>query len=304
MTDNHMTPNDLNLLKVFALLLAECNLTRAAFRLGLTQPGLSRALSRLRTEFGDPLFVRAPGGVLPTPKALSLEKPLREALERIESLYLRPTAFRPSEATGIVRLATTDYFEQVVWVGLAGRLCREAPRMTFVTQMTGSDLPTEELRSGNTQLAIAGFFNELPGGLVRKTLMTDRFQCVVRKGHPLAAKKLTMETFLKLGHLIVSPRGDLEGVVDRALRAKGEKRHVAASVFNFMSGAELVAASDLVMTTPSRFVGKIASRLDLIVHEPPLAMPPLKLVQVWHERFHNDPLHEWLRGEIAAAVKA
>ena len=302
MTANHVISNDLNLLKIFALLLAECNLSRAAVRLGLTQPGLSRALSRLREEFDDPLFVRAPGGMLPTPKALALEKPLLAALDHLEGLYAAPVEFKPESATGIVRIATTDYFEQVVWVELAGKLSRIAPRMTFVTKMTGSDVPIAHLRSGDVQLAIAGFFNELPGGLVRQTLMTDRFVCVVRKNHPTVGKKLTMENYLKLGHIVVSARGDFEGTVTRMLRAKGLTRHVAASVCSFLSSGQLAATSDLILTAPARLVEHFVKHLPVAVLEPPLALPPIKVNQVWHERYQNDPLHAWLRAEIAAAI--
>lgn len=304
MTISHINSKDLNLLKVFELILAECSLTRAAARLGLTQPALSRSLARLREEFDDPLFVRAPGGVLPTPKALALERPLKEALERIETLYAPAATFSPANASGVVRVATTDYLEQIIWIDLVGKLTRVAPKLTLVTQVTGSDLPVAALRSGDVQVAIAGYFSDLPAGLMRRTLLTDHFVSIVRQDHPLVGKKLTLETYLQLGHLIVSPRGNLGGAVDVALRTLGRERHVAASVSTFLSSGILVASSDLVLTTPARLVERFQRQnLPIVVFEPPIKLPPINVVQVWHERFQDDPMHAWLRSTIQGEVR-
>lgn len=127
----------------------------------------------------------------------------------------KPPVFDPSHAQGIVRIATTDYFEQVVWVDLAGALSRKAPGLTFVTLMTGSQIPVQEMRDGTIQLAIAGYFGDLPPGFMRQSIFSDKFLSVMRSGIQGAVDSLTLDTYLKLGHLIVSPRGDLDGAVDR-----------------------------------------------------------------------------------------
>jgi DNA-binding transcriptional LysR family regulator len=295
---------DLNLLRVFVLLLDECNLSRAALRLHLTQPALSRSLARLRREFNDPLFVRAPGGMLPTPKAVALEPSLREVLEKVDRLYEKPPVFDPAKAKGIVRIATTDYFEQVIWVELAGALSRKAPGLTFVTLMTGSQIPVQEMRDGTVQLAIAGFFGDLPPGFMRQAIFSDKFFSVVRADHPGVKGDMTLEAYLDLGHLIVSPRGALEGAVDAALKKKSKRRRVVASVCSFLSSGPLVSTSDLVLTAPAKLVEKFASYLPLSIHEPPLALPKINVVQVWHERFHHDPMLAWLRNAIADACKS
>lgn len=304
---NYINSKDLNLLRVFALLLADGNVSRVAQKLRVTQPAISRALARLRDEFADPMFVRSPQGMLPTAKAASLEQPLLEALTRLEALYEGPKAFSPASATGVVRIATTDYFEQVVWVDLVGKLASEAPGLTFVTLMTGAQLQEGALRSGEVQLAIAGFFGELPSGFMRQTILTDKFVTVVRKGHPkIKKKKLTLETFCNLGHVIVSPQGDLEGAVDVSLRKAGYRRHVAASVCSFLSSGPLIASSDLILTAPARLVERFVTSLPLETFEPPIELPPINVVQIWHERFQADPMHIWLRAAIrdmAAAPK-
>src|SRR5262245_21616245 len=129
----YMRHNDLNLINIFRLILAVGNLSRVSEQLGVTQPAVSRALARLRKEFGDGRFVRRPGGVGPTPRARALEAHLTEAFRHPEALYEAPVPFIPAAANGRVHLATTDYFEQVVWTDLVPSLSREAPKMTFVT---------------------------------------------------------------------------------------------------------------------------------------------------------------------------
>ena len=304
-----MNNNDLNLLRVFALLLDERNVSRAAARLHLTQSALSRALTRLRRDFGDPLFVRAPGGVLPTAKALSLEASIRDTLERVNRLYETPRAFDPKTAKGVIRIATTDYFEQVVWTELAGALHKQAPGITMISMMTGSQIPVQSMRDGEVQLAVAGFFGEMPAGFMKQSIFSDSFVCTMRasgtrkeKEKEMKDKEMTLERFLSLSHLIVSPRGELDGAVDAALQKKGKQRHIAASVCSFLSSGPLVANSDLVLTAPARLVAKFSGHLPLVTFAPPLLLPKINIVQVWHERYHRDPMLQWFRHAIAGAI--
>lgn len=299
-----MNDQDFNLLKTLALLLEERHISRVAVRMHVTQPAISRALARLRVEFNDPLFVRTPKGMLPTAKALALEKPLIELLERLSAFYKTPKAFNPATAEGLIRVATTDYFEQVVWVDLVGNLNRQAPGLKFVTLMTGSELPIDAMREGNIHLAIAGFFGELPNGFMRQMLFSDHFLSVLRKNHPAAKRPLTLEDFLELSHLVVSPRGDHSGAVDTELQKSGKQRHVAASVCSFLSSGPLVAQSDFILTAPAKLAEKFAAYLPLKVMTPPVSLPKINVVQVWHERFHNDPMLAWVRKMISDACKS
>jgi DNA-binding transcriptional LysR family regulator len=294
---------DLNLLKTFAYLLEERHISRVAARLHVTQPAVSRALARLRLEFNDPLFVRTPKGMLPTAKALTLERPLMEVLERVEALYKKPCVFDPATAKGIIRIATTDYFEQAIWIDLLGHLSRKAPGLKFVTLMTGSEIPVDAMRDGTIHLAIAGFFGDLPNGFMRQALFADHFMSLVRKNHPVVKTALNLDSFLKLSHLVVSPRGDLTGAVDAELLKKGKHRHVAASVCSFLSSGPLVAQSDLILTAPAKLAEKFASYLPLKIFQPPIQLPKINVVQVWHERFHHDPMLSWFRKTIFDACK-
>ena len=296
-----MTSNDLNLLRVFALLLDERNVSRAAARLHLTQSALSRALTRLRRDFGDPLFVRGPGGVLPTARALSLEASIRDTLERLNRLYESPRMFDPKTAKGVIRIATTDYFEQVVWAELAGALHKQAPGITMITLMTGSQIPVQAMRDGEVQLAVAGFFGDLPAGFMKQSIFSDTFVCAMKSANSRKEKDMSLERFLSLSHLIVSPRGELDGAVDLALRKKGKERHIAASVCSFLSSGLLVANSDLVLTAPARLIAKFSGYLPLVTFAPPLLLPKINIVQVWHERYNRDPMLQWFRHAVAGA---
>ena len=298
-----MKDQDLNLLRILAVLLEERHISRTAARLHVTQPAISRSLTRLRVEFNDQLFVRSTRGMLPTAKALKLEKPLFELLEKIESFYRAPEVFDPAKAKGLVRIATTDYFEQVVWVELVGALNRKAPGLRFVTTLTGSDLPTESMRDGTTHIAIAGFFGDMPNGFMRQALFTDNFLSVIRKDHPYSKREIDLADFLKLSHLVVSPGGDSFGAVDVELQKKNKQRHVAASVSSFLSSGPLVANSDLILTAPGRLVDLFTKYLPLRAFKPPLLLPKINVVQVWHERFHSDPMLSWLRKTIYDACQ-
>jgi DNA-binding transcriptional LysR family regulator len=289
---------DLNLLKVLAVLLEERHISRAAARLHVTQPAVSRALARLRDEFADQLFVRSPRGMLPTTKALAMEKPLIEMFDKINSFYKAPETFDPATARGTVRIATTDYFEQVVWVDLVGQLCRVAPGLRFVTVMTGSALPVDAMRDGSTHIAIAGFFGDLPNGFMRQALYSDHFLSVMRKDHPFGKRELSLDDFISLPHLVVSPGGDSFGVVDAELQKKRLQRHVAASICGFMSSGPLVANSDLILTAPGKLIERFTANLPLRSMRPPLSLPKINVVQVWHERFHHDPMLSWVRKMI------
>jgi DNA-binding transcriptional LysR family regulator len=241
--------------------------------------------------------------MLPTTKALALEKPLLELFGKIEAIYRKPEMFNPSHAKGTVRIATTDYFEQVVWVHLLGDLTREAPGLRFVTVMTGSELPVEAMRDGSLQLAIAGFFGELPNGFMRQSLYSDHFVTVVRQDHPYAKRELSLEKYLEFSHLLVSPRGDGIGAVEAELQRKKKQRHIAASVSSFLTSGPVVANSDLALTAPSKLVDRFVSHLPLRTYQPPISLPKINIVQVWHERYHQDPMLVWLRKAIYEACQ-
>lgn len=302
----HMNDKDFNLLRIFEALLVEHNVSRAARRLGLSQPALSHALSRLRTDFGDELFVRAARGVQPTPQALALAPAVLTALQGLRGVYAKRAAFSPKEAVGRIVLASTEFFEHMVLPRLLPALRKQAPGVVLLSRPTGGRLPKDEMERGDIDVAVAGFFGDLPEGFYRQPLVEDDFACILRQNHPAAAKALPLKAYLKLDHLLISPQGDLTGIVDKELARLGHKRRVVAGIANFLTPGWVIAASDLVLTAPRRLVNLYAQHLPLRILEVPLVLPKIQLVQVWHERTQNDPLHRFFRRLLqdAAAPEA
>ena len=291
------------LLMVFDALMTERNVTRAAARLHLSQPALSHALGRLRSALGDELFVRVARGVAPTPRALELAPLAKDALSRLELLFAAPQRFVPATANARLTIASTEFFEHLVLPQLLPRLRREAPGLVLRSRSTQGRLPKEEMERGECDLAIAGFFGDLPEGFYQQTLFADDFVCVLRKGHPQVGKTLSLKTYLELDHLLISMQGDLTGVVDVALEKQRRRRRVVAGISNFLTPGWIVAESELVLTAPRRLARLYQRHLAVQLHELPLEVPPIQVVQVWHERTHAGPLHRWFRRQLQQIVR-
>ena len=290
---------DLNLLTVFRALDETRHVTRASRLLGLSQPALSHALRRLRDMFGDPMFVRTPRGMTLTPLAESLAGPIREALAQLEREVLERGPFRPAELSRTFKIRTTDYLEALVAPSLLAALAVDAPRARFAALPVGTALPKADLESGACDLAIAGFFDEVPSGFHEEALFDDDFACAVRKGHPLGrARKVTLEAFCAERHVLVAPGGELTGAVDRLLARKKLARRVVAGTSAFMVAAWICASSTYILTAPSRLLAKLAGPLGLHMFAPPVSLPVIRVAQVWHARSDADPAHRWFRGLV------
>jgi DNA-binding transcriptional LysR family regulator len=293
---------DLNLLRIFDALAVERSVTRAARRVGLSQPAFSHALARLRRMLGDRLFVRVPRGMVPTPRAIELHPIVRDLLVRADRLA-QPVAFDPMTCTRAFRIATTDYFEAISFPRIAVALSRAAPRASLVSLPTGGRLPTEQFEEGRLDLAIAGFFRAVPDGYHQQKLFDETFVCLVRADHPTVRSRLSLSQYTKLSHVLISPGGDLQGVVDEQLASRNERRHVAVGVSSFLSAGSIVAKSDLVLTAPRRLAAIYAPSLPLRSLAPPLPLPGFTVVQVWHGRHQDDPAHRFLRRLIAEELR-
>lgn len=299
---DHIAGKDLNLLLVFEALAIERNVSRAAERLHLSQSAVSHALARLRDAFGDDLFVRAPRGVVPTARATALQPKVMQALEAARGVYKVDEDFSPETATGEIRLGSTEAFEHVVLPKLVPLLVREAPYLVLNSRMVSGKLPKEDMEQGVCDVAVAGFFGDLPEGFHKRKLYEDGFSCVVRKGHPRIKKAPTLDEYVAEKHLLISPQGDLHGVVDRQLEKKRRKRTVVAGISNFLTPGGIVAESDLILTLPSRMAAIHAKLFQLNLFDLPLEVPPITMMMTWHERTHRDPLMRWFRDQLVACI--
>lgn len=290
---------DLNLLKLFEALVRERSVTQAGLRLGLSQPAASRALGRLRTMLGDRLVVRGKLGLELTPRGETLAGPVTRLLDDARGI-VSPPMFDPASATGRITIAAHDHLSLMVLAGLIARFERHAPALSLhIAQPAGDNVRLVE--QGAADLAL-GIFETVPGSLHRRGLYTDGFMCVVRPDHPAVTDGLSLERYVTLRHITVTISGVGESAVDVALSALGRTRHVALRVPHFLAGAMLVADSDMILTLPSRLARLLAKKLSLAPLDLPLQVVPISPAMIWHERFHGDPAHAWVRRQIVEVV--
>jgi DNA-binding transcriptional LysR family regulator len=283
---------DLNLLRALDALLDERSVTKAAERLGLTQPAVSGMLTRLRESFGDPLFVRTQRAIVPTLRAMQIGGPLKQILSEVEAL-LRPAAFEASTASFTLSIAATDYALQAVVVPFLAKLRRLAPGIRIAIRPAEDDRVRVQFERGDLDLALMTPEAALPE-LHARRLFDERYVCALRAGHPdAAAGALSIERFCALDHALVSYAGErFWGVTDDALAKMGRERRVALSVTSFLVLAEVLRTTNLIAVAPRRLVAGVEG---LVMREPPIDIPGFTKLAVWHERTHRDPGHQWAR---------
>ncbi|MEN8182461.1 MAG: LysR family transcriptional regulator [Myxococcota bacterium] len=287
---------DLNLLVSLQALLEEGSVTRAAKRMGMTQPAMSHSLARLRQLFSDPLLVRNGRGMATTPRAESLREPLARVLSDARRL-MEPREFEPGLARGAMRLGVSEYTALVVLPLVLPAVRRLAPGLRLDLEPWRAH-SHERLAQGDLDLAVHAE-ETAPSGIFHRRLFTDRHACVVRAGHPVVAQGLTLGRYLELDHAAVTLTGAGPEDIHAALQRTGREREVVLRIPSFLAAPALIASTDLVLTLPRRLAKRLAGSADLAVLELPLALPLFPVSLAWHERRHHDRAHTWLRGLVA-----
>jgi DNA-binding transcriptional LysR family regulator len=296
---------DLNLLLVFEALLEERSVTRAARRVGLSQPALSNALGRLRRTFGDPLLARSADGLRPTPRGEALAGPVRAALASLRAAIEGPPQFDPRAAQRTFHLLANDYVEILLLAKLSREVSAEAGEVGLRVSRVRAlfEAPRPEELADTYDLAL-GFFPAAPAltsSLQSELLWEDRHVVIARLGHPNLRGGVTAREYAAARHAAVFYKGQGPGLIDALLAPEGLSRHPAALVPHFASVPFIVAATDLIATVPERLVARFSS-LKLQVFPPPLTIPSFRLAMLWHERYTADPAHLWLRRQTAATA--
>lgn len=294
-----MPPRDLNLLVALDALLQEENVTHAARRLGLSTPAASHALARIRERLGDPILVRAGRRMVLTPRAEALRPQVRSLVEEATRALSPAAPFSPRELTRTFTIFTTDHVLLVLGPALDRLLREEAPGVSLRFLPSASDdwIP---LRDGRADLSIC-LLGHFPPEFRTRKLFTDRFVCAVREGHPRVGRRLTLEQYLALDHLVVAPLGR-RSHVDEVLEERGLERRIRRVVPYFLSGLLMAAASDDVLTVSDRAAAALAPTLRLRLVEPPLPLPPYALHLLWHPRLEDEPATRWLREVLVRAA--
>ena len=300
---------DLNLLRVFDVVMAERNITRAAERLSITQPAVSNALKRLKESVGEDLLTRAPNGVKPTPRAEALWPEVRIALGHLRDA-LSPGQFDPTADPITFRIAMADATAAMLMPALVSHIEHsQALANVRVLPLTTRD-PSAMLERGDADLAI-GYFPEAVAGLPghgaespmrHHLLQHSDYVCVMREGHPLANGPLTLDDYCAAQHLLVSFSGRAHGLVDQALAAQGRKRRVMLTVNQYFTAGRVVANSNLLTVLPAVFVDSTGYREQVVTRPLPFALPGLQISMLWHQRHDHVSSHEWLRRQLLAAA--
>lgn len=294
-----MTRFDLNLLPVALAIYEEQSVSEAGKRLGMSQPAVSAALSRLRLSFNDQLFVRTANGMEPTPRALSLIQPTKEILARIEDDVLQTEPFDPKTTKARFSVVASDIGEMVFLPKLLARIQQEAP----FASVTSLSRPVAEtagaIETGEADLAL-GYFPDLQKhNFYQQRLFSHSFTCLLRADHPIQDDRLTMKQFLELGHAVIKSEGRSQEVFERFLEKKKVERRVVLSTPHFMSIPFILSTSDLVATVPLAVGTSFAKFASVRLVRPPLMIPSFDLKQHWHRKFHQDPKNKWLRALVS-----
>ena len=288
---------DLNLLTAFEALLEERNVTRAGRRIGLAQPSMSSALTRLRALFGDELFIRTAAGMQPTARALALARPIGEALSQIRATLAPDTDFEPATARRRLTIAVTDYGDLVVVPALVALLRQEAPGIDLVVRpIADAAASLATLERGDIDALIGGHLPDSPR-IVRRTLFEEDFVCLRDKGH---AAPLTPDDYVRLPHVLFSSAGGdgSPGVVDAILAMDGRKRRVAVTLAHVVAVPFAVAGTDLVATMARRVAGRLAAIAGVTLMPLPYDAPPFAIDLLHSRRAASDPALAWFLAAI------
>ncbi|MCA9697420.1 MAG: LysR family transcriptional regulator [Myxococcales bacterium] len=300
MDPKELAGQDLNLLVALHALLQERHVSRAATVIGRSQPAMSRALTRLRDMFADPLLVRVGAEMQATARAQELHPEVEAVLRSIRGL-LQPVEFDPRSATGVLRLSAPDLVTYMLVPPLMRALGEQAPELDVEIVHWSPDW-REQLEQGVIDLTVGMPVGDEPN-LYTRPLIESHWACLLRGDHPALEQEWTVEVFAALDHLEVTLAGRLGGNIDAALGERGLRRRVALRVPYPVLSPLLIAESDLVLTT-NRWVARTFSGLaGLAIRPLPIPAPPLRAPMVWHERSHRDPANCWLRGLLAELVR-
>lgn len=294
---------DLNLLPIAVALYDELSVSRAAQRLGMSQPGVSRALRRLREVFDDPLFVRRPNGIAPTPRAHALVRAARPHLQHLQDDLIKDEEFDPAVSSRPITLAISDIAELTFFPMVIEHFRRLAPKCAVNTvSLSGASLASE-LESGNVDVA-AGYFPTLSLRSFRQRKVSKHgFACLLRAGHPLWKPRLPVSAYLAAEHIVIRPENRSQEVLERFIERRRIRRKAAVHTSHVLSVPFIVMESDLMATLPYAVAIKFAQMTPAIV----AALPPFDIsydLKIhWHRRFDNDPRSVWLREQLVTVLK-
>ena len=299
----HISRIDLNLLVVLDAIYTEGGITRAADKLHLTQPAISHSLGRLRELFKDELFAREGRAMVPTPLARNLIEPVRRALRGLEATLNELEAFDPATTQKRFTLAVRDVFESTLLPPLLRRVTRAAPSIDVAAvQISRRDVESE-LGAGTLDCALDVLL-PMSDQVRHRRISLDRQVVVARKNHPAVKRGLTLATYLKQHHVLVSSRRSGPGLEDVELSRQGLSRRIRLRCQHYFAACRAVSQTDLVLTMPGNYAKIANKQFGNQILPLPLEMPSLDAYLYWHANVDNEPANKWLREQIVASFRA
>jgi DNA-binding transcriptional LysR family regulator len=303
---------DLNLLRVFDVVMSEMSITKAAKQLSLTQPAVSNAIHRLRFALDNELFIRQGSSIIATPRAQALWPEIHVSLMKLEEL-LAPESFEPGIAQTTFILAMADATSAELMPVLSDILEHEASAVALrVVPLTTRD-PRKLLEQEVADLAIGHFPSVLADltaraqagsaiGFSHQRLSDGEYVCVMGKHHPLANQELSLDTYCAARHMLVSFSGRPFGFVDEALASLGQKRQIVLTVNQFSTAGRVAASSNLLTVLPLHFL-HVTGMLDYLIWKRlPFDVPPVHIDMLWHQQANRTAALGWLRNCVSRAA--
>lgn len=298
---------DLQLLSCLDALITERSVTRAAERLGMSQPGMSNALARLRRLTNDTLLVRTAQGMVPTPRALEMLDSVQTGMRAFEDVLGQRGPFDPATARDGVTVAAADFPGMLIFPHVLARLSDEAPGIGVQMRLPDPLHVREWLTEGQCDVAV-GYLPALAGGLHRTVLFRESLVCLLAADqHPTVGDSLSLEYFAQAKHVLFgspfAPLSTLESMLDSLLGELGVRRSMGVRVASVMLSPYMVARTPMLAVLPRVFARHFASFLPLRVLPTPFDVPPFEISMVWHERTHRVGMQQWLRGVVRDVVR-
>jgi DNA-binding transcriptional LysR family regulator len=283
---------DVKLLRLFDLLYSTRSVTRSAQRLGQSQPTVSIWLARLRSLLKDPLFVRVPSGMQPTPRADALIGTCREALDLIRRLSASEAHFDAALAARTFRICMIDASHVTMLPRLFSKVASIAPNVRLEAILIDRSA-AKQLESGDADLSI-GFLPELEAGFYEQTLFTQDWVCLVGPNHPRIRNTLSLASYRREDH-VTTAAGFAQERLDATLKGSGVSRRVRLQLPGFLGLAAIVTDTELVATLPHQIGAALARNAGLRIFPCPVKVPSYPVKQYWHARYHHDVANRWLR---------
>lgn len=285
---------DLNLLTIFDAIMAERKMSAAADKIGMSQPAMSAAVSRLRITLKDELFIRTGSGVKPTPRALELERPIRQILDMVSDTISQSVAFKPDKSDRVFTVASVDYGGIAV-----------VPQLIKHLKAINSNVRVNIWPQYEADLKDLMHFGSVDFALDNIPILEDDFHietvrkepgfCLARKDHPSIQENLDLEQFLDTEHVVLYPKNDRISLMDQHLLANGLRRRHGMKVPSFFNMPYIVKESDMICTLPEKVARHFASLFDLNIFPAPVEDWSAPVYLMWHSSLHGDPGHQWLR---------